>query len=289
MVTVLEYEQAEIKLGLEVEVELLLVVPVVELGTTDGKGLAPCADAELEEGNGTWLLVLLLPPLVVKLIVVETDWKPENDELLTCELVEDKVEEAAALDTNVETEAVPKSVDDELCVDDALRMTKLDVVDEVLDCCEDDVDVKAVELSTTPEFEGPVKEEENTGGEKLERVASPVLTEVESSNVEEEFADNDVGTAETLLGWIEELEYGDEKDDVVLMVSTDNEEDVAKSGDTGAWLLSTLAELDAEGVVNRSVELSDELNLESPGEEDRSDDVEIYAVALLTSTSPVLV
>lgn len=64
---------------------------------------------------------------------------------------------------------------------------------------------------------------------------------------------------------------------------------MAKSGDTETWLLPTFAELDAEGVVNRSVELSDELKLESPEEEDRSDDVEIYAVALLTSTSPVLV
>ncbi|KAI6901796.1 hypothetical protein KC318_g4485 [Hortaea werneckii] len=128
MVTVLEYEQAEIELEPEVEVRLLLMVPVVELGTTDGKGLALCAYVELEERDENKLLVLLLPPLGVKLIVVETDWKPDNDELLTCKLVEDKVEEAAALDTNVEAEAVPKSVDDELCVDDALRVTRLDVV-----------------------------------------------------------------------------------------------------------------------------------------------------------------
>lgn len=64
---------------------------------------------------------------------------------------------------------------------------------------------------------------------------------------------------------------------------------MAKSGDTGAWLLSTFAELDAEGVVNRSIELSDEPKLESPEEEDESDNVEMYAVALLTSTPAALV
>lgn len=64
---------------------------------------------------------------------------------------------------------------------------------------------------------------------------------------------------------------------------------MAKSGDTETWLLPTFAELDAEGVVNRSVELSDELKLESPEEEEEeSDDVEMYAVALLTSTPAVL-
>lgn len=130
MVTVLEYEQAEIKPEPEVEVGLLLIVPVVELGTTDGKGLALCTDVELREGDGTrlLLLLLLLLPLLVKLIVVETDWKSDVDVLLTCKLVEDKIEDAAALDADVEADALPKSEDGELCVDDALRITRLDVV-----------------------------------------------------------------------------------------------------------------------------------------------------------------
>lgn len=132
MVTVHEYEQAEIKLGPEVEVELLLIVPVVELGNTEGKGLGLCMYVELEEGDGTKLLVLLLPPLLIKLIVVETDWKLDDDELLTCELVEDEVEEAAALEANVEAKVEPGSEDEELCVDDALRTTKLEVVDTLV-------------------------------------------------------------------------------------------------------------------------------------------------------------
>ena len=132
MVIVLEYEQAEIKLGLEVEVKLLLMVPVVGLGTTDGKGLALCAYVEPEEGDGAKLLVLLILPLVVKLIVVEIDSKPDDDVLLTCKLVEDKTEEATALGTDVEVETIPKFEDDELCVDDALRIIKLDVVDELV-------------------------------------------------------------------------------------------------------------------------------------------------------------
>ena len=86
------------------------------------------------------------------------------------------------------------------------------------------MDVKAVEFSTPPEFEGPVKEEEYTGEEKLERVASPVPTEVESSNVEDEFADNDVGVAESLLGCREELKYGAETEDEVLKLKLSNEE-----------------------------------------------------------------
>ncbi|KAI7194374.1 hypothetical protein KC316_g4846 [Hortaea werneckii] len=242
MVTVLEYEQAEIKLSPEVEVELLLMVPVVELGTTDGKGLALCADVELEEGDGTKLLALRVLSLLVKPIVVETDWKPDNDELFTCELVEDKFEEPAALDANVEVDAVSKSVDDELCVDDALH--------EVLDCCEDDVDVKAVEFSKPPEFEGPVKEEEYTGGEKLEDDPSPVPTEVESSNVEEEVADNDVGVAGLLLGWVEELEYGVETEDEVLKLKLSKEEgEVEKDADDSELPLSTRVKLDSsEGI-----------------------------------------
>lgn len=72
MVIVLEYEQAEIKFGSEVEAELLLRVPVVELGTTDGKGLALCEDDDLEEGDEAELLALLVLPLLVVLIVVET-------------------------------------------------------------------------------------------------------------------------------------------------------------------------------------------------------------------------
>ncbi|KAI7551632.1 hypothetical protein KC331_g2434 [Hortaea werneckii] len=242
MVIVLEYEQAEVKLSPEVEVDLLLIVPVVELGTTDGKGLALCADFELKEGDGTKLLVLRVLPLLVKPIVVETDWKPDNDELLTCELVEDKFEEAAALDANVEAEAVPKSVDDELCVDDALH--------EVLDCCEDDVDVKAVEFSTPPEFEGPVKEEEYTGGEKLEDDSSPVPTETEGSNVEEEVANNDVGVVGLLVGWIEELEYGAGKEDAVLKLKLSKEEgEVEKDADDSELPLSTRVKLDSsEGI-----------------------------------------
>ncbi|KAI7238228.1 hypothetical protein KC330_g2692 [Hortaea werneckii] len=209
MVTVLEYEQAEIKLEPEVEVRLLLMVPVVELGTTDGKGLALCAYFELEEGDENKLLVLLLPPLVVKLIVVERDRKPDNDELLTY---------------------------------------------EVLDCCEDDVDVKAVEFSTPPEFEGPVKEEEYTGGEKLEDDPSPVPTEVESSNVEEEVADNDVGVPGLLLGWVEELEYGVETEDDVLKLKLSKEEgEVEKDADDSELPLSTRVKLDSsEGIAEEA-------------------------------------
>ncbi|KAI7317017.1 hypothetical protein KC315_g10572 [Hortaea werneckii] len=123
---------AEIKFGSEVEAELLLMIPVVGVGTADGKGLALCAYVEPEEDDGpnplVLVLVLVVSPLLVKLIITGTGWKLDDDELLTCELVEGKLEESAALDTDVEAEVVPKLEDDELCVDDALRMTKLDVV-----------------------------------------------------------------------------------------------------------------------------------------------------------------
>lgn len=108
------------------------------------------------------------------------------------------------------------------------------------------MDVKAVEFSTPPEFEGPVKEEEYTGEEKLERVASPVPTEVESSNVEDEFADNDVGVAESLLGCREELKYGAETEDEVLKLKLSNEEgEVEKDGDDSELPLSMREELDS--------------------------------------------
>ncbi|KAI7471994.1 hypothetical protein KC351_g11852 [Hortaea werneckii] len=101
--------------------------------------------------------------------------------------------------------------------------------------------------------------------------------EVDSSKGTEEEGDRKEDVAEKLGSMLEERK-----------VSTDEEEDEAESEDTGAWLLSTLAELDAEGVVNRSEELPNEPRLDNPEEEDESDDVEIYAVVLLTSTSTVL-
>lgn len=110
------------------EVGLPLIVPVVELGTTDGKGLALCAYVELKEDDESRLLLPLPLPLLVKLIVVGTDWRLDDDELLTCKLVDDKFEAAAALDTNFEVDVVLNSVEDELCVDDALRITRFDVV-----------------------------------------------------------------------------------------------------------------------------------------------------------------
>lgn len=82
------------------------------------------------------------------------------------------------------------------------------------------MNVKATEFSTPSEFEGPAKEEEYTGEEKLEGVSSPVPIEVESSNVEEEVAGNDVGVAMLLLGSVEELEYGAEKEDIVLKLKS---------------------------------------------------------------------
>ncbi|KAI6807476.1 hypothetical protein KC332_g13454 [Hortaea werneckii] len=206
------------------------------------------------------------------------------------------------------------------------------------------MNASAVELSAPPEFEDSASDVEYAGEDILmEDVPFSEPTELERSIDEKEVADNDVDVAGLLLGWVEELEYVAEKDDVVLRlksskeegdvekdaddsglplsmgdevdsskgteeegdrkedvaeklgsmleerkVSTDEEEDEAESEDTGAWLLSTLAELDAEGVVNRSEELPNEPRLDNPEEEDESDDVEIYAVVLLTSTSTVL-
>lgn len=86
------------------------------------------------------------------------------------------------------------------------------------------MDVKAVEFPTPPEFEGPVKEEEYIGGEELEDDLSPVPTEMEGSNVEEEVANDDVGVVGALVGWIEELEYGAGKEDVVLKLKPSKEE-----------------------------------------------------------------
>ncbi|KAI7316350.1 hypothetical protein KC315_g10803 [Hortaea werneckii] len=130
------------------------------------------------------------------------------------------------------------------------------------------------------------------------------------SNVEEEVANNDVGVVGVLVGWREELEYGAGKEDVVLKLKSSKEEgEVEQNADDSELPLSMGDELDSskgieeeadrrEDVAEKvgsmmeelSVELSDELKLESPEEEkEESDDVEMYAVALLTSTSAVLV
>ncbi|KAI7220226.1 hypothetical protein KC333_g2477 [Hortaea werneckii] len=138
-------------------------------------------------------------------------------------------------------------------------------MNEVLNCCEDDVDVKAVEFSTPPEFEGPVKEEEYTGEEKLERVAYPVPTEVERSNVEEEFADNDVGVAESLLGWREELKYGAETEDEVLKLKLSKEEDeVEKDADDSELPLSMREELDSSRGIEEEADRREDV-AEKPG------------------------
>ncbi|KAI7280922.1 hypothetical protein KC345_g4459 [Hortaea werneckii] len=293
MVIVLEYEQAEIKLRLKVEVELLLIVLVVELGTTDGRGLALCAYVELKEDDANRVLVLVPVPVVlsllVKLIVAETGWKLDDDELLTCELVEGKLEESAALDTDVEAEVVPKLEDDEFCVDDALRMTKLDVIDEK-EVADNDVEVAGSLLGWVEVLERVAEKEDvvlrlkslkEEGDVERDADGSGLLLsmgdELDSSKGTEEEVDREEDVAEKLGSMLEELK-----------VSIDDEEDVVESENTGAWLYSAPPELDAEGIVNRSEGLPDNPRLDSPEEDDEPDEVEMYAVVLLTSTSAVL-
>ncbi|GAB1729362.1 hypothetical protein NU195Hw_g5507t1 [Hortaea werneckii] len=141
---------------------------------------------------------------------------------------------------------------------------------EELECVAEKEDV-VLKLKSSKE-EGDVERDADDSGLSLS-----MGDELDSSKGIDEEADRKKDVAEKLGSMLEELK-----------VSIDDEEDVAEPENTGAWLLSTLAELDAEGVVNRSEELPNELRLDNPEEEDESDDVEMYAVALLTPTSAVL-
>lgn len=168
------------------------------------------------------------------------------------------------------------------------------MVEEMLDCCEDAVDVNAVELSAPPEFEVPVIEEAFTGEEKLEGVPSPAPTEVESSNVEEEVANNDVDVAGLLLGWVEEIEYGGEKEDVVLKLTSSKEEgEVEKDADDSELPLSMRAELDSSESIEEEVDrrkdvaerlgsMLEELKVSTGEEEDEAESEDTGAWLLST-------